>query len=79
MQYLKTRQELEQDQEIKDVFNKIDYDKSGKIEVGEMHSMFSSNGIELSRDEIECFFELCRKSASGYLNFNEFENLYKNP
>jgi hypothetical protein len=33
----------------------------------------------LSRDEIECFFDLCHKSASGYLNFNEFENLYKNP
>jgi hypothetical protein len=44
-----------------------------------MHQMFTSNGIQLSRDEIECFFDLCHKSASGYLTFGEFENLYKNP
>lgn len=61
------------------MFAKIDYDNSGKIDVSEMHFMFTSNGIQLSRDEIECFFDLCHKSASGYLNFNEFEDLYKNP
>lgn len=79
VQYLKTRLELQQDQEIRDVFTKIDYDNSGKIDVGEMHYMFTSNGIELSRDEIECFFDLCHKNAKGYLSFSEFENLYKNP
>ena len=39
--YLKTRQELQKDQEILDVFTKIDFDGSGKIDVGELKSMFS--------------------------------------
>ena len=31
---------MEQDQEIKDVFNKIDFDGSGKIDVHELRKMF---------------------------------------
>ena len=49
VQYLKTRLEIEEDQEIEDVFQKIDYDKSGKIDVKELHHMFLSNGIEMNR------------------------------
>lgn len=41
--------------------------------------MFLSNGIELSRDEIEVFFELCKTNSKGYLSFDEFKDLYKNP
>lgn len=57
--YLKTRQELQKDQEILDVFTKIDFDGSGKIDVGELRRMFSQNGIHLTREEIEAFFALC--------------------
>ena len=41
--------------------------------------MFQSNGIEMSRQEIECFFDLCKTESKGYLNFDEFRALYKNP
>jgi hypothetical protein len=37
-----------------------------------------SNGIELSRDEIEIFFELCKTNSRGYLSFGEFKELYQN-
>jgi hypothetical protein len=75
-QYLKTRQEIQQDEEIQEVFTKIDYDKSGKIDIGELHQMFQSNGIEMTREEIEIFFELCKSNCRGYLDFSEFKQLY---
>lgn len=40
--------------------------------------MFLSNGIDMSKEEIENFFELCRTNSRGYLSFDEFTNLYKN-
>lgn len=77
--YLKTKQELEKDQEIEDVFQKIDYDCSGRIDVQELHAMFLQNGVDMSRDEIECFFDLCHSTSRGYLTFGEFKDLYENP
>ncbi len=50
--YLKTNLEMEQDQEIKEVFMKIDFDGSGKIDVNELRKMFQQNGIDLSKKEI---------------------------
>ena len=41
--------------------------------------MFQSNGIEMNREEIECFFELCKTQTKYYLNFDEFKKLYNNP
>ena len=61
------------------MFQKIDYDCSGKIDVQELHSMFLQNGVDMSRDEIEGFFELCQSSSRGYLTFGEFKDLYGNP
>ena len=40
--------------------------------------MFQSNGIEMNRDEIEIFFELCKSNCRGYLDFSEFKDLYQN-
>ena len=40
--------------------------------------MFTSNGINMSRKEIEYFFDLCKTNSKGYLNFDEFKSLYKN-
>ena len=51
--YLKTRDELDQEQEVKDVFTRIDYDGSGKIDMTEMGKVFKNNGINMTRDEIE--------------------------
>lgn len=49
------------------------------IDVIEMQTMFKQNGIQMSREEIECFFELCKTQTKHYLNFEEFKRLYNNP
>jgi len=43
-----------------------------------MHTMFESVGIEMNREEIECFFDLCKTNSRGYLSFTEFKDLYTN-
>ena len=46
----------------------------------ELHYMFLSNGINLSREELGQFFDFCKANKSkGYLTFQEFKELYKNP
>lgn len=77
--YLKTREEIQQDKEIEEVFTKIDYNQNGKIDMRELHYMFLSNGIKLSRVELEKFFDFCKAKSKGYLTFQEFKELYKNP
>jgi len=41
--------------------------------------MFQSNGIDLSKQEIQCFFDLCHSNSKGYLTFDEFKTVYKDP
>lgn len=41
--------------------------------------MFQQNGIHMSKEEIECFFDLCKTQSKYYLNFEEFKKLYNNP
>jgi Ca2+-binding EF-hand superfamily protein len=67
--YLKTRDELDQEQEVKDVFTRIDYDCSGRIEMSEMHKVFVNNGIQMNKEEVEKFFALCKTEVQGKLNF----------
>ena len=40
--------------------------------------MFKSNGIELNRNEIQAFLDLCKTNSKSYLSFGEFTDLYKN-
>lgn len=53
IQYLKTKEEIVQDQEIEEVFQKIDFNQSGKIDMKELHFMFLSNGIQMTMQEIQ--------------------------
>ena len=41
--------------------------------------MFKSNGIHMDKQDIECFFELCKTESKNYLSFEEFKILYNNP
>jgi Ca2+-binding EF-hand superfamily protein len=75
---------MEQDEEVHDVFAKIDYDLSGAIDVGELHSVFLDHAISMTKNEIREFFNLCQTHSKGYLNkrhlnFEEFKDLYNNP
>ena len=40
--------------------------------------MFESNGIQMSKTEIQYFFDLCKANSKGYLSFQEFKKLYNN-
>lgn len=58
------------------MFQKIDFNQSGKIDVRELQYMFLSNGIEMTKDEIQKFFDVCKCKHKGYFSFEEFKNLY---
>ena len=58
--YLKSLDQVEQDQNTKDVFSKIDYDQSGTIEISELNKVFIDNGLYISNEELIQFFGLCK-------------------
>lgn len=78
-QYFKTREEIQQDHEIEEVFKKIDIDHSGRIDSKELKYMFLANGIRVSKEEVDTFFEVCKPGTKGSLSFQEFKNLQTNP
>ena len=43
--YLKTDQQFEQEEDVNDCFQKIDIDKSGTLDVQEMHQAMNENGL----------------------------------
>ena len=77
-QYIKSTEEVMKDDEIEIMFKKIDYDKSGKIDILELQDLFVKNGMIMSEDEIRTFFESCQTVEYGFLNFEEFKALQRN-
>ena len=61
------------------MFQKIDYNMSGEIDVSELHKVCIDNGVHIKKQEITQIFDLCKSESKGYLNFEEFKDLYKNP
>ena len=61
-----------------DVFQKIDYDQSGTIEVSELNKVFVDNGLQISKEELAQFFSLCKSQSKHYLTVSEFNELYRN-
>ena len=39
----------------------------------------NENGLQISKAEINEFFNLCKTQCKGYLTMSEFNELYKNP
>lgn len=48
-EYMMTLNQIKREEHIERVFQQIDYNKSGSIEVGELNMMFTYYGIEISR------------------------------
>ena len=66
------------DDAIEIMFKKIDYNKSGKIEIFELQDLFVKNGMIMSEDEIKTFYESCPTNECGFINFEEFKDLQRN-
>ena len=72
MEYLKSKQELQSEEEIQGVFNKFDIDKSGTIEINELYTMFQQHGIDINKDELRLLFSFVDKNYRGSLNLEDF-------
>ena len=76
--YLKTGEEIMQEQEMQEIFAKIDTNNSGKVDVDELHFLFASNGVNISKPEITSLFATCKTHSKGYFTFEEFKGFYRN-
>lgn len=50
------QRKLNQDEEIKNMFNNVDVDGSGMLELAEIHQLFQNSGIMLTKDQIRSLF-----------------------
>ena len=57
----------------KELFDKYDEDKSGKISFAEFQKMLPNLGIELSMPKQIEYFLLCDKDGNGQIDFEEFK------
>ncbi|CAI2366245.1 unnamed protein product [Moneuplotes crassus] len=71
-QYLKSEVEIRQNKEIENIFNTFDRDGSGSLDMGEIHELFNSNGIEVSFAQVRQIFEVVDRDGSGSLTREEF-------
>lgn len=74
-----TRNQLLRDEQIARVFEQIDYNRSGTIEIDELNLMFAYYGIEVSRHELVQLFNLVDKDCSGGLDIEEFKSFAQDP
>lgn len=67
-------EKLRQDEEIKNMFHKIDADSSGILELGEIYQLFKASGILISKEQIKSLF-LSKNSTK--LSLDEFLKISK--
>ena len=72
-----TQQNLSIDQEIQGVFNLLDADKNGKIDINEIKVFFSQVGYPLNDSEVLELIQMYDKNNSGVMEFDEFTSFYK--
>ena len=62
------------DEQIKRVFNQIDFNKSGAIELDEFSLLFAQQGINMSRHDLIQLFNIVDKDCSGDVSIKEFRD-----
>ena len=72
-----TQQSISIDQEIQGVFNLLDSDKNGKIDVQEIKVFFQQVGYPLNDSEVAELIKMYDANNSGVMEQDEFTNFYK--
>jgi len=60
------------------VFHKFDIDGSGFIDLKELHQMFTTYGINITRMELKHLFSLVDTDGNGTLSLDEFKKFSEN-
>ncbi len=72
-----TQQTISVDQEIQGVFNLLDADKNGRIDVQEIKVFFQQVGYPLNDNEVVQLIKMYDKNNSGVMEYDEFANFYR--
>ena len=72
-----TQQSISIDQEIQGVFNLLDTDKNGRIDVQEVKVFFQQVGYPLNDNEVVQLIKMYDKNNSGVMEYDEFAQFYK--
>ena len=73
--FLKTEINDEQRKEIKEAFDAIDTESTGKIDINELKEALMSLGLDSRKEEVARIIEEMEKSKNGLISFEEFINL----
>ena|SRR3990167_954080 len=72
-----TQQSISIDQEIQGVFNLLDSDKNGRIDINEVKVFFQQVGYPLNDNEVAQLIKMYDKNNSGVMEYDEFAQFYK--
>lgn len=67
-----------QQNDLKNLFNELDSDKSGVVSTEELFEMLLSLGLVSSKSEVEDLVKFASSKSSGVLKFDEFMKLFVN-
>ncbi|CDW72267.1 ef hand family protein [Stylonychia lemnae] len=72
-QYLYNNNDIKRCDEIVQIFQKFDEDKSGTLEIEELYEMFNQNDILITKEELQDIFKVVDEDGSGQLSIDEFK------
>ena len=71
--YIKSQQELQQEIQLEKLFASFDEDRSGTLDVKELHDMFKANNVKVSLGEVWRLIKTVDEDGSGQLSIVEFK------
>lgn len=74
IKYLYFPEELLQHENIKEIFQSFDHDKSQSLDIGELVKMFKQFNINISKTDLKELFDVIDEDKDNALNFSEFKN-----
>jgi hypothetical protein len=75
--YQKSGNELWQELQLEKLFLSFDEDGSNSLDVGEMHDMFLSSGVDITLEDCLTLFNFVDEDGSGALSVDEFKLFLK--